>query len=72
MTSLAGDMSESEFVFLFIFNILRRPISTLVQQQQPASFYPVQIYAEHFTGGYYFYRLQVGDRMEYRRTLHLK
>jgi hypothetical protein len=65
-------LSESDQVSLKIFDVLGSERRTLFNQRQMAGDHSVIFNASGFPSGVYFYRLQVGTRVETRRLMILK
>jgi len=60
-------LSEPGEVSLLLFDVLGRPVRTLVQETQPAGNHRVTVNSEGLAGGVYYYRLEVnGERVAKR------
>jgi len=71
-TNISFDIPSQSFVFLKIFDIIGREVSTLVSEELPAGHYSRQWSAINFPSGVYFYRLQAGNYVEVKKLILLK
>ena len=61
-----------EMVTLRVFDLTGHQIATIVHQKQAPGNYVVNFNAAKLNAGYYFYRLQIGNRMEIKKMVLLK
>tara|TARA_Y100001935_G_scaffold238369_1_gene224802 strand:+ start:160025 stop:161473 length:1449 start_codon:yes stop_codon:yes gene_type:complete len=71
-TVIGYQLPVNSKVTLKVFDILGREVALLVNEQQPAGSHEVTFDATHLSSGVYFYRLEVGEMMEYRTMLFIK
>ncbi|MCF6238679.1 MAG: ammonia-forming cytochrome c nitrite reductase subunit c552 [Candidatus Marinimicrobia bacterium] len=71
-TTISYQIPDREQVTLTIYNLLGGEISVLVNKAQDSGYYSVQFDGINLPSGVYFYRLQIGDRLEMKRMLLLR
>ena len=72
VTEIKYDLAEDVHVTLKVYNILGAEIATLVDADQPASFYTVQWDARDLATGVYFYALDTGNFKAVKKMVLLK
>jgi hypothetical protein len=60
-TKISYTISNPDFVFLKIYDVLGREVQTLVEEFQGAGNYIVNFNGKNLSSGVYFYQLQVGN-----------
>ncbi|GAB4297831.1 MAG: hypothetical protein Kow0098_22520 [Ignavibacteriaceae bacterium] len=67
-------LSEAKnlFVSLKLYDLLGREVKTLVNQEQPAGSYEVELNASDLTGGIYFYQITAGEYKASKKLVLLK
>lgn len=68
-TTIRYSLAQTEQVSLRIFNLAGQEIATLIEGKQGAGEHRVQWHAEGAPSGVYFYRLQVGEKVETRKMV---
>jgi hypothetical protein len=68
-TRITYALPESEFVTLKVYDILGKEIATLANEYRTQGTYHVNFDASGFSGGTYFYRLQVGRNVQTKRMI---
>ncbi|RJP71006.1 MAG: T9SS C-terminal target domain-containing protein [Ignavibacteriales bacterium] len=63
---------EGARVRLKVYDILGNEVATLVNEEQPAGEYEVELDGSKFSSGIYFYQLKVGNFIETKKLLLLK
>jgi hypothetical protein len=71
-TMITYSLARNAQVKLTVFNVLGQDVETLVNSFQTAGKYSVQLNADNWTSGIYFYQIEAGDFNETRRMLLLK
>ncbi|UCC79646.1 MAG: T9SS type A sorting domain-containing protein, partial [Candidatus Zixiibacteriota bacterium] len=71
-TTIRFVLPKSQEVQLTIYDILGRRVETLIDECRQVGAHAVTFDASHFSSGVYFYKLQVGDRVETKRMVLLK
>ncbi|MFQ3597810.1 MAG: T9SS type A sorting domain-containing protein [Chloroherpetonaceae bacterium] len=71
-TTIEYQLPSASFVKLDVFDALGRKVSTLVNERKGAGTHQVNFNAAGLASGTYFYKLQVGDRVETRKMLLVK
>ena len=71
-TTISYTVAETRFVNLTIYDILGKPVVTLVDGYQQAGHYSVQFDARSLPSGVYFYHLTAGDFTKIRKSLLMK
>jgi len=61
-----------EFVSMKVFDVLGREVATLVNERKPPGVYAVHFDGSNLPSGAYYYRLQVGARVESKRMMLVK
>lgn len=71
-TSIRFDLQESGFTKLYIYDVLGKTLSTLVNENLRAGSYEVNWNASDYPSGVYFYRLESGGFSEVRKMVLVK
>jgi len=71
-TTIRYAVPASQHVTLRIYDLLGRPVATLVDGWQQAGRYTASFDATHLASGVYLYRLEAGDFVETRTMLLVK
>jgi len=71
-TTIAYSLPKKSKVKIMLYNMLGMQIITLVEAEQPAGRYQVQINAANLASGIYFYAIQAGEFKQSRKMLLLK
>ncbi len=71
-TVIRYQLPEVSDVKLFVYDILGREVTVLVNERKNAGSYEVKFDAWNLTSGVYFYRLQAGDFVSTKRLLLLR
>ncbi|UCE66429.1 MAG: right-handed parallel beta-helix repeat-containing protein [Candidatus Zixiibacteriota bacterium] len=71
-TTIRFVLRESQNVQLTIYDLLGRRVETLIDEYRQAGVHAVMFDASGISSGVYFYRLEVGDRIETKRMVLLK
>jgi hypothetical protein len=71
-TTIRYSLPHSEFVKLFVYDILGRQITTLVDKKQDAGVYEIPFDASRLPSGVYFYRLNIGTFTQTKKMIILK
>lgn len=68
-TTIRYSLAQAEHVSLKVFNLAGQEMATLFAGKQSAGEHHVQWHAEGAPSGVYFYRLQVGEKVETRKMV---
>ena len=71
-TNIQIDVAQSGFTKLYVYDMLGRIVSTLVNENLTAGSYKVNWNASGFTSGVYFYRLETERYYEVRKMILIK
>jgi photosystem II stability/assembly factor-like uncharacterized protein len=72
-TTINYSVPNACLVTIKVYNILRKEVATLVNEQKPAGNYSVQFSANNgYASGTYFYKMQAGTFVETKKFLLLK
>jgi subtilisin family serine protease len=71
-TVIKYQLSQEGFVTLKIYDVLGREVQTLVNKEQDAGIYQVQLKADNLSSGVYFYRIKAGNFVETKKMILLK
>ncbi len=71
-TTIRYQLPAAGQVTLNVYNALGQKVAELVNRNQQAGYYRVQINAQHFASGVYFYKLVSGKFVQMRKMLLLK
>ncbi len=71
-TTIQYSVAKESKVFLTLYNALGQKVKTLVQENQPAGFYSVQLNASDLSSGMYFYVLEAGSFKSVKKLTLLK
>ena len=71
-TQITYSLPEQADVTLEVFDILGRPVATLVDEQQQAGRYEVSFDASSLSSGAYIYRIQADEFVETRQMMFVK
>ncbi len=76
-TTIRYQLTEREFVSLKVYDILRREVAELVNEEKPAGSYEVEFNSHsgnvrNLTSGIYFYQIKAGDYSETKKMILLK
>jgi hypothetical protein len=71
-TSIKYSVPENGFVKLSVYNLVGEEVSVLVNETVDAGFYEATFNAANLPSGTYFYRLQVGTKVETKKMILLK
>jgi len=72
LTNIEFHLPRTELVFLKIYDILGREITTLLDKTLPAGWHQLQWDATNVPSGVYFYQLTAGDHQAVRKMLLVK
>lgn len=70
--SFRYSLPSSARVKLEVFDVRGRKVATLIDERQARGVYSVVFNAENVASGFYYYRLQAGNSMQFKRMLLLK
>ncbi len=71
-TKINYRLKNNEFVSLKIYDVLGRIVTTLVNENQKAGFYTINLDANEFSSGVYFYRLEAGKFFDTKKMILLR
>ena len=71
-TEIKYYLPHKSFVTLKIFNVLGRPVSTLVNEEEPSGIYKVRFNASELNSGVYFYQLKANEFSDVKKMIVLK
>ena len=71
-TEISYKLPVNEHVVLKVYDMLGRPIKTLVNKEQEAGSYTVRFNAGGLTSGMYLYRLKAGNYEQIRKMILIK
>lgn len=71
-TEITYQLPSDRHVVLKVYDILGRPVKTLVNKTQKAGSYTVRFNAEGLTSGMYLYRLEAGNYEQIRKMILIK
>jgi len=71
-TTISFALSEPQFVYIKVYDLLGREVQTLVNEQRHAGMHAVDFNGSLLSSGIYFYRLQAGYFTESKRMILLK
>jgi hypothetical protein len=71
-TTIRYSLPHSEFVKLFVYDILGRQVAALVDKKQDAGVYETLFNAYFLPSGVYFYRLNIGTFTQTKKMIILK
>jgi len=71
-TTIRFDIKERILVELIIYDILGREVIVLINKEQSAGRYTVELNGAELSSGVYFYQLQAGNYIETKKMLLLK
>lgn len=71
-TTIRYGISQASYVLLTLFDVLGRPVRTLVAQRQQAGFYSVNLDLSDLPSGVYFYRLEAGTQLRVQKLMVLR
>ena len=66
------DLAKSGDASLLVYDMLGRPVATLVNGELEAGFHTVNFNASNLAAGVYFYSLQTGDFSSVKKLILLK
>ena len=72
VTTIEYRLPASNFVKLYVYDILGRIVKSLVNEKQEAGYYRVGFDGSNLASGIYFYRIQAGSYFETRKMLLIK
>jgi hypothetical protein len=64
-----GDL---RFTSLIVYDVLGNEVATLVNEEKPAGNYKVEFDGKNISSGIYFYKLQAGNFVEYKKMILMK
>jgi hypothetical protein len=71
-TVIEYSIPESKFVSLIVYDMLGREVTVLVNENQQAGNYKVELNAENLSSGIYYYKISSGKYVETRKMILLK
>ncbi len=71
-TTIKFTIPIKEYVTLKVFNLIGQEIQTLVDEEKTEGSYEIEFNASGLPSGYYFYRLQTGNRLETKKMILIK
>lgn len=71
-TVITYSLAERNFVHLTVYDILGNEIISLVNKEETAGEYSVELNASHLSSGVYYYRLQTGSKSETKKMILLR
>ena len=71
-TKINYQLKNNEFVSLKIYDVLGRIITKLVDENQKAGFYSINLDANEFASGVYFYRIEAGEFRNTKKMILLR
>jgi hypothetical protein len=71
-TEISYNLPVDQHVVLKVYDMLGRPVKTLVNQQQEAGSYSVRFNAGSLTSGMYLYRLETSSYEQIRKMILIK
>ncbi len=72
MTKIAYSLPKQDKVKIIIYNMLGEQLMTLVDKNQLAGRYEIEVNASHLPSGVYFYSIQTSDFKQTKRMMLLK
>jgi hypothetical protein len=72
ITKIKYSVPQLSNVVIKVFDILGNEIETLVNEEKPAGYYPVEFNAATLPSGVYFYQLKVEDFVSTKKMILLK
>ena len=64
ITTFSFTLPKEEFTSIKIYSPLGNDVATVVNQRLPEGDQHIEFDASHLPSGVYYYRLQIGDRIE--------
>ncbi len=71
-TTIRYELPHEGRVTLKVYSVLGQEVMTLVNNEQPAGRYVVELNGQTLATGVYFYRLQAGDFVQTRKVILVK
>jgi hypothetical protein len=71
-TIISYSIANPGFVLLKVYDMLGREVQTLVNEFQSAKRYSISFDASDLSSGVYFYKLQAGDFLEFKKMILIK
>ncbi len=71
-TTIKYDLSREADVRLEVFNVVGQKVRTIIEQNQQAGSYRVNVVADDLPSGLYLYRLQAGIFLQVRKMILMK
>jgi hypothetical protein len=71
-TTIRYKLNQTGHVTITIYDLLGKPIGTLVNVEQPAGYHQINWQADNIPSGVYFYKIQAGDYIKTRKMVLLK
>lgn len=71
-TAISYRLSVISKVQLVVYNALGQNVQTLVNQRQPAGIHSVVFKAPNLASGIYYYKLQIGSKMQIRKMVLMR
>ncbi|MFK7848676.1 MAG: T9SS type A sorting domain-containing protein [Rhodothermales bacterium] len=71
-TTIGFDLPESVHVRINVYDMLGRPVHTLIDEDMPAGKHEVQFDASDLASGVYFYQMQAAEEVHLKKMLLLK
>jgi hypothetical protein len=71
-TTIRYSLPHSNYVKLFVYDVLGRQVASLVDKKQEAGVYEVPFDASLLPSGVYFYRLNIGTFTQTKKMILLK
>ena len=71
-TTIKYKIPVLSYVFIKIYDILGREVTTLINEEKPVGVYAVEWNARNLPSGVYFYRLQAGSFVETKKMVLLR
>lgn len=71
-TTISYSIPHASFVTIKVYDIMRREIQILVNEEKTVGYYSVISYGSNLASGIYFYKMQVGDFSETKKLILLK
>ena len=67
-----GQVANSRFVSLKVYDVLGREVATLLNEEKPEGYHTIKFDASVLPSGIYFYKLKIGNIIKSKKMLLLR